>query len=159
MNLTCYELFCIIIPLTIISFTIDFLSDGQITKNELKLGCLQFLHHLVSHCTALCGIFFLFITNSLIFYTICITLFLILQVGFLINNDYCWLTKLVNTTINKNNPLRKWMGSGWEYYIKHYIRGGTYAYSKMNRPGIDNKNIVILNIAIIIALIKQQFVF
>ena len=159
MSLTCYELFCIIIPLTLINFSIDFLSDGQITKDELKLGCLQILHHLVSHSSALYGTAFLFVTNSLTFYTICITLFIILQAGLLINNDHCWLTKLVNTIIDKDNPLRKWRGAGWEYYIKHYIRGDSYAYSKMNSPGMDNKSILLSYVVIIIALIKRLMVF
>ena len=52
----------------------------------------------------------------------------IIQIGFLINNDYCWYTRFINKIIDPEKLDVKWR-SCFPEFITHYIRGNSWAYS------------------------------
>jgi hypothetical protein len=145
----CYEVFSILVlPLFLIHFIIDYLSDSQITSNFLKIGILQFLHHLIN----VYGLM-IFFTDDKWYYMITVVTIYIIQLLLLKNNEYCILTKTINTLINPDKPNRKWMGYSLNTQIKHYLYGKEYANSDMKIP--DNTvYLTILNIVYIVLLLK-----
>lgn len=152
MNLNEYQLLSLIyIPYSLILFALDFLSDKNITENEVEIGVLQYIHHLF-------GIFnigviiLLFTSNSLVLTAVSIIINLIAQVGFLINGDYCWLLTLVNKKINSDIPNRKWRGE-LVSLIKHYIRGDDWAYSDI-RNNDATPTVVFVNSIMFLQLMK-----
>jgi hypothetical protein len=152
MNLNEYELLSLFyIPSSLIFWAIDFLSDKNITENELKIGILQYVHHFIA--TILIFVIIIFLTSkSLIFTIVSILITLGVQVGFLINDDYCFYTRMVNKELNPNIPDRKWRND-IESYIKHYIRGDDWAYSDIWNQ--DKTPAVIYgNVLLILQLIK-----
>lgn len=77
---------------------------------------------------------------------------IVIQVGYLINNDYCWVTRMVNRKINNTKPHRKWL-CDIVLQIKKYIRGDEWSYSDIRNT--DQTGIVILsNLSFILVLIK-----
>jgi len=146
----------IIIPVSLILWIIDFLSDSQITKDETKLGILQYIHTLLNVISFSCPIFNIFTNNNISIQFLSILITIISQAGHLVNNDYCWLTKLVNECIDPNKPNRKWRATPIEA-LKHYVRGDSWAYSDMfSRPGSQNGS-VIVNCLSILGLIKYIY--
>lgn len=149
-----YELMSVFIPVSLILWTIDYLSDSKIVVNETKLGMLQYLHHIVA-LIGFIGPFINLFVGNLPIYVISIILNIIVQIGWIRNNDYCWLTRLVNTTINPNQPDRKWRGEIGSF-IKHYVRGDSWAYSDIYDVNYSN-SVVVLNIIFIIGLLKVVY--
>jgi hypothetical protein len=152
MNLSEYQLLSLIyIPYSLILFALDFLSDKNITKNELKIGILQYIHHLFGIFNI--GVIILFLTSkSLVLTAVSIIINLIAQVGFLINGDYCWLLTLVNKQINPEMPNRKWRGEIVSL-IKHYLRGDEWAYSDI-RNNDATPTVLFVNIFMFFQLMK-----
>ena len=147
LNLNEYQLLSIFyIPTTLFFWAFDFLSDKNITENELKIGILQFIHHFVATILVLV-IVLLMTSKSLIFTIVSIIITIGSQVGFLINNDYCWLTRLINKEINPKMVDRKWR-SDLESLIKHYIRGDDWAYSDIwnqdKTPAVIYGNVILI---------------
>ena len=143
----------ILVPFVVIHFSMDFLSDSQVSKDETKIGVLQFLHSII--CSIfLNGMLVLpFIKGNIGILSITILVSIATQIGYLINNDFCWLTTLVNTIINPDNPKRKWVGGDISSLIKKYIRGDDWACSDIKY--IENTKIVILTNTILIVKLLQ----
>jgi len=130
---------------------LDFLSDKDVINNEIKIGALQYIHHLLGAFTF--GILILLLTSRSIPLTIVsIIVIFITQLGFLINKDYCWLLTLTNKTINPNKPNRKWRADVVSI-IKHYTRGDDWAYEDINY-NINCHSVKVLNVAMILQLLK-----
>jgi hypothetical protein len=147
-----YSIFnLIIIPSSLCVFGIEYLSDSYITHSELKIGILDYLHHLVVIMVSTGSVLSLFV-NNIIFTSLVIIHYTIAQIGYIKNNEYCWLTKYINTLINNKIPMRKWRG-GFDSLIKHYIRGDDWAYSDIKYINNQQKNIYI-NTILIISLIR-----
>ena len=71
------DIYSLIIPVSLITFTMDYLSDNQIIKDETTIGFYSYLHHLISIiCTIGLPTFLLF-SKSLFFVIINITIFII----------------------------------------------------------------------------------
>lgn len=143
----------IILPLVLIHFTIDYLSDSQIIASETRIGILQFIHHLITKIAFVGSFFTLFLISDIKYISVGIIISIIAQIGFLKNNDYCWYTKMVNELIDPNKPNRKWR-SDWGAFIRHYIRGDDWAYSDIWNSDITFE-ITIINIIYLIVLIKN----
>ena len=143
----------IILPLVIIHFSIDYLSDSQITHNETKIGVLGIFHHLVLTIQMVSIIFAIIPGTAPVGIIILgIIISIIVQAGYLINNDYCWVTRMVNELIDSQKPNRKWL-CDIILQIKKYVRGDEWAYSDIRN--VDQTGIVILsNLSFIIVLIK-----
>jgi hypothetical protein len=128
-----YDFFAlIIIPMTLFRVALDFLSDKEIINNEIKAFIIIFIHHFLGSIQCI-TIFLLFIDignefSMRLFLLINLIISLISQIGWIVNNDLCFLTKYQNYIINKKKPNRKWRG-GIDMYIKHYIRGDEWAYA------------------------------
>ena len=76
---------------------------------------------------------------------------LVIQIGYIINNDHCWLTVLSNKLINPEQPNRIWRADLF-LQIKHYIRGDSWAYKDIYN--FNQNNIVLFgNIVFIVFLI------
>ena len=135
-----YDIFAlIVIPLTIFLFSIDYLSNKDITHYELKAGIFVFLHHLLFVITA--NVFtFAIISKDPRLLLVTATINVISQAGWLINNDFCFITKFQNNIINENRPNRLWRGSP-ELLLKHYFRGDEWAYK--NYTEYKNEKIVL----------------
>jgi hypothetical protein len=146
------DIYSLIIPVSLITFTMDYLPDNQIVKDETTIGFYSYLHHLISIiCTIGLPAFLLF-SKSLFFVTINIIIFIIAQIGWLYNKDYCWLTKKVNTTIDSKKPNRIWRAD-INSFIKHYIRGDSWAYKDIYNNDKTNLTLFV-NIILLIHLIK-----
>ena len=81
-NLTSYEMFSIIIvPFSLFFFGADYLRDNEITKNETKIGIIQYIHHLAftTNISGLIGTFFL--SDSLPFVSFLTMLTMVNQLG------------------------------------------------------------------------------
>ena len=148
---TFHELMCISLLISLFFWTVDFLSDSYITKDETKLGILQYIHHLAATIGFL-GPFINLFTGNFVFYVVSIILSIIIQSGFLINDDYCWLTLMVNKCINPGQPKRKWRAD-LSSFVKHYIRGDSWAYSDMYKPDFTSGTFI-TNCVFIAGLIK-----
>jgi len=57
-NLTLHQLFSVIIPLALINFLFDYLSDGEVVKDELKIGIITLVHHIFAFCSVFFGFIF-----------------------------------------------------------------------------------------------------
>jgi len=150
-----YDIVCILIILTLVHFAGDYLSDKKITHSETKLGILIFIHHLL--CVFMCfgSIICLLFSKSIILAFIIIAISTVIQSGFLINNDYCWLTVMINNLIDPEQPYRKWRGD-YESLLKHYIRGDSWAYSDIRN--INQQSMALnINVILILFLLKINF--
>ena len=145
-----YELSCILLLVTIVFFSFDYLSDDQIVHSESKLGILIFIHHLICVIIGFGSIFCLFFSKSIFMAFLIIIISIILQIGFLINDDYCWYTIMVNKIINPLQPMRKWRGD-YESLIKHYIRGDSWGYSDIFKIN-QTQFVILLNIIALLYL-------
>jgi len=118
----------LIVPCTLFSFAIDFLSDDRIKKDEVKIGFLQLLHHFLAYL-GLIGIILPFFFNvDFLILLVGVILNFGMHIGFLINKDSCWYTTIVNNIIDPAKPNIKWR-CNLSSFIKHYIRGDQWAYS------------------------------
>ena len=152
-NLSSYEMFSlIIIPFSLFFFGADFLRDKEITKDETKIGITQLIHHLAftSNISGLIAAFFL--SSNISFVTFLTILSMINQVGWLVNDDYCWLTRYSNNLIGTKHKDRKWVAE-ISSLIKHYIRGDDWAYSEI-RSSDRSEQVIISNGLILMILIK-----
>jgi len=148
-----FDLFSlIIIPFSLFFFIFDFLRDDEIVKDELKIGTVQYIHHLAFTLTISGLICTLLFSTSITTATILVLLSTIMQIGWLINNDYCWLTLYSNRLIGTKCKNRKWIAE-ISSLIKHYIRGDDWAYTGMYNIG-RNTEVIKLNTLLIILLIK-----
>ena len=137
-----YDFFSVVIlPFTILHFSLDFLTDKDIKNNILKIGFYQFLHHLIL-VTHVSGFTLLpFMNGNLICITVAVLVSVIAQAGWLVNHDYCWLLTFINKQMNVGN--RKWRGE-IHSLIKHYTRGDQWAYSDIK--SMDNTfNVKLMN--------------
>ena len=152
MDLNLYEYMVILTPFIILNFCLDYLSDSEITHSETKLGICQFLHHIIASILTF-TIFLPFMSSKLTVVSVSIIVSLVTQVGFLINKDYCWLTRYVNGIINPENPNRKWTGGDIGSLIKKYLKSSEGAYTEMRQP--NNFTVInTFNIIHLIVLIK-----
>jgi hypothetical protein len=150
-----YEYFSLIVILSLISFSVNFLSDSEIIENELKLGFYDFLHHFFYNINIVSVSIIPFIKNpSLMILFILVCTSIIVQIGFLYNNEYCWITRGVNKLINPDKPNRKWRG-GFTSSINHYLRGDSWAYSDISPGSLNNTSpVLILNVVTVLILLK-----
>jgi len=153
MNLTLYEYFIIMIPFIIFQFCLDYLSDPEITHSETKIGMYQLFHQLTA--TIWVWTFFLpFMSSRLSVLCVCILTSIVVQIGNLVNKDYCWVTRNVNKIINPDKPNRKWVGGTIDSLMKKYTRGPEWAHSEI-RTQPDNKlTTILVNSVHLILLIK-----
>jgi uncharacterized membrane protein len=148
-----YEFCCLILPFIIANFCMDYLSDSEIIKDELKIGIIQFIHHTILIIHGM-GILIPFLNPTLIIVILGTLVNIGVQIGWLVHNDYCWLTILTNRLIGTNEKNRKWMAD-IQSHIKHYIYGDIWATSKIN--GINNTNwVFLLNIINLIIIYKYR---
>ena len=118
----------LIVPLVIIHFSIDYLGDSQITHSEVEIGIIQLLHHIVS-VIQMCGLLVVpFMKVNINVMIVLISVSVVAQIGYLKNKGKCWIISHVNKIINHDKPNRKWISNACSY-IKHYTRGGDWAYS------------------------------
>ena len=151
MNLNVYEVFALFyIPISIITWTTDFLSDKEIVHKELEIGIIHYLHYLVG--VTQYAIAQLLCSKNIFLIILSIITALGTQIGFLINKDYCWLLRLTNRKINPKKPNRKARFS-LDSFIKHYIRGDEWAYSDI-RNSDATKSATVMNVLLILQLIK-----
>jgi hypothetical protein len=152
-NLNLHELFSLfIIPFSLVIFGAEYLSDSYITHSEIKIGILDYLHHLVVIMVNTGCLLSLFLTNNLIFISLVVIIYTIAQMGYIANKEYCWLTTHISKLIDPKRPLRKWRG-GVNSLLRHYFRGDDWAYSDIKYINNDSKNITV-NTILILALIK-----
>lgn len=148
---------CIIV-VALIFFSIDYLSDAQIQHSETKIGILQFIHHLLPSLIKVGGLLALAFGNqkSLMQIGALILFFgIVMQIGYLVNNDYCWYTRMVNRMVNKDHPKRKWRSNTYSL-VKHYIRGDDWAYSDIYN--VDNTvEVIIVNVLVLLIIIKYVY--
>jgi hypothetical protein len=153
MKLGVYEYICIITPLVLFTFSLDYLSDSQITDSETKIGIFQFIHHII--VTIILSTFALpFLSPKLSVITLSIIVSIIVQIGYRVNKDYCWWTRMVNVMINPDKPKRKWTGGDIESLMKRYVRGDSWTYSDMG-PQNNNTLVILLNLIHLFVLIKK----
>lgn len=146
-----YSIFnLIIIPFSLFIFAIEYLSDSYITHSELKIGILDFFHHLVVIMVST-GSFLSLFVNNIIFTSLIVIIYTIAEIGYIRNNEYCWWTEHINTLINNKRPNRKWRG-GIDNLLKHYFRGDDWAYSDIRYINNQQKNIYI-NVTLIVSLL------
>jgi hypothetical protein len=133
-------------------WTIDILSDSYIKDNIIEIGILQYLHHLIGIFNF--GVLFLlFFSNSTNMLITSVIISIVSQIGWLYNNDLCWLFTYVNKKIDSNRPKRKWRAELYSF-IKHYIRGDSWGFSDINvinMEGCSN----FTNVITIFCLIKK----
>jgi hypothetical protein len=148
-----YEFIAIIvIPITLFYFIIDYLSDNNITKDETKVGILQLIHHFLVSMVFTTPLVSLFLLKDLKYTALSIIIILIIQGGFLINKERCWLSRMVNRMTNSSVD-RKWI-SDINSYIKYYIRGSEWANGDVH-PDFNYKyTMPLVNMLYIITLIK-----
>jgi len=152
-NLSSYEMFSlVIIPFSLVFFGADFLRDKEITQNETKIGIVQLIHHL-AFTTNMSGLISsVFLTCNIKFVVFLTILSMINQVGWLLNDDHCWLTQYANKIIGAQAKNRKWIAEV-SSLVRHYIQGDDWAYSDM-RPVNRNRQVIISNGLILAILIK-----
>jgi hypothetical protein len=152
-NLSCYEMFSlVIIPFSLFFFGADFLRDSDITNNERKIGLIQYIHHF-AFTTNISGLIGSFLLSSNIPLVSFLTFgSMINQVGWVLNNDNCWLTKYSNKLIGTKEKNRKWIAE-ISSLIKHYVRGDEWAYSGIRSFSRD-KQVLISNGLLMGILIK-----
>jgi hypothetical protein len=129
--------YCIIFIITLINFAFDYLSDSEITQNELKIGILQFIHHFILSIHV--GMFFL--PKNIFIVILCTLVNIIVQIGWLVFSERCWLSDYINKVIGTKNKNRKWMADP-ESHIKHYLYGTDWSTSEFDDK--NNKYSVIL---------------
>ena len=141
----------IVLPVAILHFGLDFLTDKDIKTNTTKIGIYQFLHHIIL-VTHVSGFTILpFINPNINCLSIAILISVLAQAGWLVNHEYCWLLTFVNKQINPDKPNRKWRGE-IHSLIKHYIRGDKWAYSDIKN--MDNTfNVNMMNTVHLFTLI------
>jgi hypothetical protein len=106
LNLSAYEMMALFyIPISLICWTIDYLSDKQITKDETKIGILQYIHHLI--ISALNPIPLLFVSKSMLITVLTVITAIGTQIGWLITNDECFYISMMNKLICPEMPRRK----------------------------------------------------
>ena len=152
-----YECITLILPFVIVNFCMDYLSDSEITKDELKIGIVQFIHHIILFIHSFV-IFGPFIKPSILLIILITAVNIGVQIGWTINNDYCWLTTLTNRLIGTKCKNRKWMAD-IESHIKHYLHGDSWSITDINK--LNNKWFVCLfnlfNLITIISYIISQY--
>lgn len=109
------------------------------------------MHHFVSTIAYIGPIINLF-SGNITLYIISVIINIIIQTGFLINNDYCWLTRSINKKIDPIKPNRKWRADLYSF-IKHYIRGDSWAYSDIYKNSFTPAMLV-LNCIYIFGIVK-----
>jgi len=142
----------IVIPITILQFSLDYLADSQITHSETIIGLCQTLHHLVGVCQITGLMIIPFVNPSFSIILLLVMLFVITHTGYLKNKGKCWLLHYSNCLINPNKPNRKWIAN-MDSYVKHYIRGESWAYSDIrNNPNFNAS--LLINISLIVIMVK-----
>ena len=142
----------IVLPLTVIHFACDYLSDSYITHSETEIGILQMTHHFLVVFN-LTGIFVLpFFDIDLVTLFVSIMTLVIIQFGYLKNKEFCWLTRLINEKIKPGRKDRKWMGDFF-CFMKHYVRGSDWTHGDIYK--VDNRSkVLITNVVFLFILIK-----
>jgi hypothetical protein len=153
MNLNLHQYLCLLTPIVLIQFAADYLSDSRITHSETKLGIYQLFHQLIATIIGIGTLALPFVTRNINVVAFNATVFLIVQLGFLKNNDYCWLTRRVNVIIDPSKPNTKWTGRDIIALAKRYIRGDSWTYTDIRDPKCDQM-VLILNSVFLLELIK-----
>jgi len=142
----------ILIPVILFYFTVDYLSDNNITKDETKIGILQLIHHTLCSICFITPIISLLLVNDLNYILVSIILLTGIQIGFLVNKDRCWYTRMVNKMTN-TSVNRKWI-SDLNSFIKYYIRGSEWANGDIH-PDFNYKyTMPLVNMLYILSLLK-----
>lgn len=142
-------------PYSIIMWTIDILSDANINDNIVEIGILQYLHHFVGIFNF--GVIFLLLfSNNTTMLTLSVIISIISQIGWLYNEDLCWLFTYINKKIDPTRPKRKWRAELYSF-IKHYIRGDSWAESDIKCVNME-PCANIQNIVTIFCLLKKIIV-
>ena len=155
MNLTLYEYFLLLTPFILFHFCLDYLSDEEVTHSETKIGILQMFHHTIGMMVTF-SLILPFLSSRLSVLIAHIIVALYIQIGHLINKDYCWLTTMVNEIIDPKKPNRKWTGTTIWSLLKKFTRGPEWAYSEIRKPN-NLFNIVFFNCMYILLLVKMIF--
>ena len=142
----------LIFVFSIITFGVDYLSNKYITHSELKIGILNFLHHLIHNCMNCIPLLLFFNIDKYLLLVIG-TLFVINNGLWIFNNDHCFLTEYVNTITDPETKYYKWRSSFTEL-IKHYIRGDSWGYSPINNYNRDT-SLITMNVILIIISLKK----
>ena len=141
-----YDFFAVIlVPIALIHFIIQFLSDSAIINDELKLGILNLIHHCIYVFNTSLPLS-LFLIKDIKFTILSTFSLLCYLVGCLINNEECFYSKFVNTNINKHNPYKKWTYD-ISCFIAHYVRGEKWFNKSMSNP---NKSLTKINVLLTI---------
>ena len=147
-------LIIIVVLISLFNFATDYLSNKLITENELQIGIVTLLHHLVFSMLNLFPlILFININNGILLFL----LFGIItaQIMWIINKDYCPVTIFQNSLINKEYKHYKWMGTISDFITK-YIRGDEWAYSDI-RTVNRKSHVFFANGIIILYCLKMIF--
>jgi hypothetical protein len=159
MNLSLYDYTAVILlPLILINFCLDFLSDSEIVNNETKIGFFQLFHHIVCVVYLSSVVFMPFVTKKLSILIISVLVSFGIQLGYIVNNDYCWLTRMVNNMIDPSRPKRKWVGGDICSLVKKYMRDETWAYSDINYIN-NTKLVLIVNVVHIFFIVHRYLIF
>jgi hypothetical protein len=151
-KLELYEFLAVfIIPLAIVTFCLTYLSDDRVKRDELKIGILELLHHFMFRVGVI-GIFILFIKCSKVVASVIVLTLIIAIIGWKLNDNYCFVTTLINKIIDPQFPYRKWV-AGLEPYIKKYIRGTEWSYGNVNNRNVNPYYIHL--VLLIIGLLNQ----
>jgi len=148
-----YLLVVIVLLLSIIYFSIDFLSNKEITHSERKIGVLTFLHHIIFNTF---GIIPLLLIIKVPFSVISfVTIgFILAQFKWIATKDHCLITEYINNLIDPEKKYYKWRAT-LECYIKHYIRGDEWAFSDTRIYDRDF-SIILYNIILSFLLITYR---
>ena len=148
----------VLLPVSMIHFIMDYLSDEEITHSETKIGIFQYIHHLFAAMSILSLVVLPFLRPTLSLITLNVVACLVAQIGWLKNNEYCWFWSLVNKMINPNKPNRKWTASAFSLLKKYTRSDEKWAYTNVYKA--DNKQAIILllvsHLFVIIRFLRTQ---
>lgn len=140
----------VLLPVSMIHFMMDYLSDEEITHSETKIGIFQYTHHLFAAMSILSLVVLPFLNPTLGLISMNVIACLVAQLGWLKNKEYCWFWTLVNNMINPNKPKRRWTSSGVSLLKKYTRSDEKWAYNDVY--SVDNTS------AIYLILVSQTFV-
>ena len=143
-----------VLPLTITHFSIDYLSDNEITRSETKIGIIQYIHHFIVNFNLIGVLVLPFINADLLTLYTSVLVSVIAQGGYLMNQEQCWITKYVNKLIcGRSN--RKWIAD-FSSFMKYYTRGESWAQSDVYGKIDNTLKVTIMNVLFLFVLIKYM---
>ena len=142
----------ILVPYILITFSIEYLSNTLIEKDELKIGIWGMLHHLAEKSGFLTLPIAAVLCNDMRYFMFAVFSNMLAQIGFLLNDDKCWMTRNSNILANPAFPNKKFL-STFDSFIKQYIRGDEWANGSFHPKQKYTTTVTIFNIIIIIKFI------